>query len=207
MLVLILAGCALAGCSGVGSVHPIYTPDDTVALSGMVGTWSPEDKEDKLVISPGENGGFKLRFWDEHGVLNNFDVHLTKIGGVLFGDLLSRDGVKDAPLSMPVHLFARVELDQHTLKLQSAKAEWFDAHLSKRPWAAHHIKQYAKGEQGWIYLTDSTKKVRSFLKKCAKCPEAFSEALILTKASDSQELPPAPPPADSEKKEGREPGK
>ena len=57
VLVLVLLGCGLVGCSGVGSVYPIYTRDDTVALSGVLGTWTVKDKEDPIVISSGEQGG------------------------------------------------------------------------------------------------------------------------------------------------------
>jgi len=200
VMLLAVLGCALAGCSGVGAVNPIYTKDDTVALSGLAGTWTLEDKNDKLVIAPGEYGGFKLRFWDEHGVLNNFSLHLTKIGGNLFADLLSLDSPKDAPLSMPVHLFSKAELKDGTLKLFNPNVKWFDAYLAKNPCAAHCIKQYAEGEEGWLYLTDSTKQVRALLRKCAKHPEAFVGDMVFTKASDSQELPPAPTAKEEEKK-------
>ena len=129
------------------------------------------------------------------------------MGGALFGDLYATNNTKDAPLSMPVHLFARVEVNDGKIKLYPPDAKWFDAQFEKRPNAAHHVKQYAKGEQGWIYLSDSTKQVRAFIKKCAKHPEAFAGDMVLTKVSDSQDLPAAPPTADAENKEGQAPGK
>ena len=193
ILVSLLLGCALAGCSGVGSVHPICTRDDTLALSGVLGTWSVKDTEGVVVISSGEYGSHRLRFRDNDGTENCFDVHLTKIGGALFADLLSQDGSKDAPLNMPVHLFSKIEVKEGTIRLFFPDAKWFDAFLSQRPGAIHHIKQYAPGEEGWIYLTDGNKRVRSFIKSCAKHPEAFVEKMILTKVSDSQDLPPEAP--------------
>lgn len=193
MLVLALVGCALAGCSGVGSVNPIYTQDDTVALSGVLGTWSVKNTEGGVVISSGEHGSQELRFREDDGTLKTFDVHLTKIGGALFGDLYARDGSKDAPLNMPVHLFAKVEATENTVKLFFPDAKWFDARLNQRPSAIHHIKLYAKGEEGWMYLTDGTKRVRSFIRSCAKHPEAFVEKMVLNKVSDSQDLPPEAP--------------
>ncbi len=198
-LVALLLGCALAGCSGVGSVHPIYTQEDTVSLSGVLGTWTTEDQKGVLVISSGPHGSFTLRFTEDDGSLNTFRVHLTKIGGELFGDLFSLNGSKDAPLCMPVHLFAKVELKEGSFRLLLPSMEWFDSYLNRRPCAIRHVKLYEKGEQGWLYLTDSTKQVRAFIKKCARHPEAFVGDMTFTKISDSQELPPAPPPADPEK--------
>ena len=101
---------------------------------------------------------------------------------------------------MPVHLFARVELKEGALKLLRPDAKWFDTHLGKKAGDAHYVKHYAEGEQDWLYLTDSTRQVRAFLRKCVKHPEAFAGDMVFTKASDSQELPPAPPPADTGKK-------
>ncbi len=196
-LILVLLGCYMVGCSGVGSVYPIYTPDNMVALSGVLGTWIVKDKEDLVVISSGEHGSFKLRFREDDGTLNTFDVHLTRIGGALFADLFSQGGSKDAPLSMPVHLFAKVEFAEGALRLFLPNAKWVETRLDQRPSVIHHIKAYAKGEEGWIYLTDGTRQVRSFLKKCATSPEAFVEdkELTLGKVSDSQDLPPAKPEA------------
>ncbi len=193
MFVLALVGCALAGCSGVGSVNPICTQDSTVALSGVLGTWSVKDTEGVVVISSGEYGSHMLRFREDDGTLKTFDVLLTKIGGALFADLHTQDGSKDAPLNMPVHLFAKVEVTENTVKLFFPDGKWFDARLTQRPNAIHHIKQYAKGEEGWMYLTDGTKQVRAFIRSCAKHPEAFVEKMTLVKVSDSQDLPPEAP--------------
>ncbi len=203
-LVFVLLGSALVGCSGVGSVYPICTPYDTVRVApDVLGTWTDKDKGGLIVISPDPRGIQKLQFREDDGSLNTFDIRLTKIGGELFADLCESGGGKDAPCSMPVHLFAKVEVMKDTLKLYSPDAKWFDAHLSQHSSAIPHIKQYAKGEEGWIYLTGETKQVRSFIKKCAKKPGAFVEFMTLTKVSDSQELP----PADTEKTESTEPGK
>ena len=193
IFVLALMGCALVGCSGVGSVNPICTQDSTVALSGVLGTWSVKDTEGVVVISSGEHGSHVLRFREDDGTVKTFAVHLTRIGGALFGDLYALDGSKDAPLNMPVHLFAKVEVAENAVKLFFPEAKWFDAHLTRQPDAIHHIKQYAQGDEGWMYLTDGTKRVRAFIKSCAKHPEAFAEKMVLTKISDSQDLPPEAP--------------
>ena len=198
-LVYVLLGCALVGCSGVGSVYPICSPYDTVDVPGVLGTWTDKDKGGLIVISSDPRGIQKLQFREDDGSLNSFDLRLTKIGGELFADLCVSGGGKDAPFTMPVHLFAKVEVMKDALKLYPPDVKWFDTRLSQRPSAIHHIKQYAKGEEGWIYLTGETKQIRSFIKKCAKKPGAFVEFMTLTKVSDSQDLPPAKVPDAAEK--------
>jgi hypothetical protein len=209
VLVLALLGGALAGCSGVGSVHPIYTQDNTVSLSGVLGTWTEKDANGVVVISSGAHGGFILRFREDDGILKTFDLHLTKIGGALFADVYSGQGgaVGEDLIRMPVHLFAKIEVKKDRLALYFPDPEWFDRHLSERPSAIHHIKEYPKGEKGWIYLTEKTRKVRAFLKKCVKRPEAFVETMVLTKVSDSQAPPPENAVVEEGQGEGQAPGK
>ena len=207
MVVLILLGCALVGCSGVGSVYPIYTPDDKVCTSQVLGTWTDKDAKGILVISSEPQGGCRLQFREDDGQLNTLDLHLAKIGDTLFADVTERGDGKDAPLSMPMHVFAKVEVSEQSIKLFFPNAKWFESRLDRHPSAIHHIKRYEKGGEGWIYLTDGTKQVRSFLKKCAKSPEAFVEDINLKRISNSQELPPEKPAAVEENKEGQETGK
>jgi len=158
------------------------------------------EREIVLVVAPAAQRAYELKYRETDGVITTVCVHLTKIGNALFADLyrLESEEDADAPSGMSVHLFAKLELGDTTLKLSLPDPEWFDKRLADRPSAMAHLKQYAGSSKGWIYLTDSTKHVRSFLKSCLKKPGVLVEVPALFKVLNTQELPPqASPPADN----------
>jgi hypothetical protein len=210
MLLFVLLCAVLPGCSNVCSVYPIYTQDSVTAVPEMLGTWAEKDQDGVVVISPGDNGGYTLQSRVDDGKVIKVDIHCTRIGRTLFADIFSdqRDNSEDGFIGMPVHMFCTMEFKDSTLTMGFPDAKWFDAYFRQRPSAMHFVKHYESGEDSWIYLTDGTRRVRSFLKGCATRPKAFSVSHTLSKVSDSQVLPPeTSPPAAEENKEGKEPGK
>lgn len=86
---LILASIFLAGCP-VSDLHPLYNSSDNVSEPLLVGKWVPPDSNDNGYISfeNAASGGYTLTVADpDTGDADQYEVHLVRLGGNLFGDL------------------------------------------------------------------------------------------------------------------------
>lgn len=170
-LILLVAGAAMLGC--IPSLHPIYTADDVVFDSALIGSWSEAESDMTWDFLAGGDSTYRLTLIDEDGRPGTFDVHLVRIGEGLFLDIFPRDldGGMNKFYQMhffPVHTFMRVYQVQPTLKLAMLNGRWLDDYLSEHPDSCGH--EIVDNE---IILTASTERLQAFLGSILETPQAF----------------------------------
>ena len=118
LLLFLISSCLLlCGCPSY-SVHPLYTDQDAVVEPTLEGTWSPgpDDKEELSFQKSGDHDYSLAIFCPGTKVRQNYEVHLVRLGGELFMDLIFEDqtvnGAKvDDPFGVVhAHVLAKVRI-------------------------------------------------------------------------------------------------
>ena len=183
----------------IPSVHPLYTAKDLVSKSQLPGLWEEKDTpKNKWHISEEGKGKYEL-FYDEDGKRATFNLHLIQLGDQYYFDFFpdpdelsnsknlidkSKEDVLFPETSnflyqstmMPMHLFAKVEMDQSTLKVHLFDQDWLKKMILDRRIKIRHEKM-----EDHILLTASTAELQQFVLKYQATEKAFSETLVLQK--------------------------
>ena len=183
----------------IPSVHPLYTAKDLVSNSQLPGHWKETDTpENKWHFSAKGKGQYEL-FYDEGGKRATFELHLIELGKQYYldffpdSDELSNtrnlvESQKDSTgfstasnflyqsTMIPMHLFAKVEINQSTLKLHLFDQDWLEKMILERRIKIRHEKMKDR-----ILLTASTAELQQFVLKYQHTEKAYSETLILTR--------------------------
>jgi len=119
MLLLPSFACVfLIGCPAF-SVHPLYTDQDAVVEPALEGTWSGSEPGGKGELSFQKSGDHEYSltiFYPDTKVKENYKIHLVRLEGQLFMDLIADDqtfdGAKvDGPLGViATHVIAKVKV-------------------------------------------------------------------------------------------------
>jgi hypothetical protein len=184
-MLVAIAGLLLAtGC--VPSLHPLYTPDDLVFESSLLGTWS----------EPGKPGAWQFERKDEKsywmtisGKDDNPPVklvaHLTRLGDARYLDLCPDESNYPKSITLrihtiPAHTFLRVHKISPTLQFSAMNPKELDRLLEKTPDAVKH-----EVVDNRAILTASPKALQEFLKQYADTPELFGGPTNLTRVADA----------------------
>jgi len=166
-----------------GSEHPIYTGASEVADSTIVGRWQGAADSvvaDSIVITRAfpdvpSNKEYLVTTYGE-GTVQHDELHLTRIGGLLFADLTpSKADERWNAISIHGILLGRKDRERLVL-------HWIDA-----PWvqkyALTHPKEITVDSLGmWAVLTDSTSKVRAFLVNHTNPSTWSKDSVVLIRA-------------------------
>ena len=117
LLFLIPACLLLSGCPSFSS-HPLYTEHDAVVEPALEGKWNagPDDNVEFLFQKAGEHEYSLAISCPDTKVSQNYEVHLVRLGGQLFMDLIFKDqtvdGTKlDNPIGVvPEHVIVKVRI-------------------------------------------------------------------------------------------------
>jgi hypothetical protein len=105
----LIACLALTGCPSY-SINALYTDQDTVVEPALEGTWSTPNSSDSEVIVFQRSGNHEYRLSVLHPdtrVKENYKVHLVRLGGEMFMDLIADDQtVGDAKMDSPIGVIA-----------------------------------------------------------------------------------------------------
>ena len=106
---VMLASIFLAGCP-VSDLHPLYKNGEDVVEPLLVGKWRPPDSSGNGYISfeKATSGGYTMTLADiDSGVSDQYEVHLVRLGGNLFGDLhFSSRSHNSKNVDMPIGVIA-----------------------------------------------------------------------------------------------------
>jgi hypothetical protein len=136
--VFILACLLLIGCPAY-SAHPLYTDQDAVVEPALEGTWlspDPDDKEEMTFKKAGDREYAMAIFHPDTKLSETYKVHLVRLGGQLFMDLIANDQTiaganLDGPMGViATHVISKVKvsgddlawatLEDDAIKKQSA---------------------------------------------------------------------------------------
>jgi hypothetical protein len=128
LLFLIFVCSFLIGCPSY-SLHPLYTDQDAVVEPALEGTWSgpdPGDKEGIVFRKAGDHEYELAVFHPDTKVSETYKVHLVRLEGQLFMDLIANDQtIAGKTLEGPMGVFAM----HVVLKVKISGDDWAYATL------------------------------------------------------------------------------
>jgi hypothetical protein len=152
----------LAGC--IPSLNPVYTDQQLVFNSNLLGEWALADGKDKWEFSKRDDKSYQLVYTDADGHQGRFVARLADLNGSLFLDLFPVQTEDDAAgfykfHLVPIHSIYRViQAEPRQLKLAAIDYTWFDKYLTDHPGAI----QFATFN-GRKLITASTSDVQAFV--------------------------------------------
>lgn len=161
ILTIILGGC-------VPSLHPLFTENELVFDSNLVGKWVvPDDANEYWQFTAAANKKYDVFYKDKKGI-GKFDGRLGKLGNDTFIDLYPKD------INIPgndfykahligAHTFVRIEFVGNQLDLKAMNPDSLDKLLKTDPNAIKH----ERAEERTI-LTAPTPQLQAFVKKYSR---------------------------------------
>src|SRR5690349_9986798 len=126
-IVLAAAALLLTGC--VPSLNPLYTDRDLTTDTHLPGTWSM--KEGSMAVTV-DGRGYKVVYTvkEKPEQALTYAAHVLKLGDSLFVDILPTPS-EDLPCypCMPMHMFAKLVIEENSLRLNLLDPAWFDKKL------------------------------------------------------------------------------
>ncbi|MBC8403467.1 MAG: hypothetical protein H8E14_18450 [Candidatus Marinimicrobia bacterium] len=173
-LVFLLVVLCFMGC--IRSLHPLYTEEDLVFSTDLIGTWVDKENNIWTFIAAGENS-YSLIF-SEEGEPAQFESHLVKLGAYLFLDTYPEEpSINNDFYNMHLigaHLFAKMEIYPDSCIYTLMDHEWLKNILSES------IENLAyEMVDDTIILTANTAELQTLFKKYADDPEAFKDRTLL----------------------------
>lgn len=175
MLVAVGIVVLVLGC--VPSLHPLYTEKDVTFDPTLVGVWSEKDKTDTWTFKKSGDNAYELII-TEDGAPGKFEVHLVRLGDLLFLDLYPEDPAIEHNFYkshlIPAHTFLGIQIDKEkdVVRIAAMQPDWLEEAIdSKKVTIAH--ERLGEGDESRIILTASTKELQEFVVKQAA--EAFGE--------------------------------
>jgi len=172
---ILLLACFLAGGCVQVSLFPLYTDEDLVFDSSIIGEWVEKDSGETWNFTGGEAKEYNLLFVDDEDKIGEFVAHLVNIQGRLFldifpkeTDLIESDTYQWHLLS--VHSFLKVKQIQPTLQLSPLSPDWVEEFLEEHPEEIRH-----EIVDGRVVLTAKPKELQGFLIKHENTEGAFEE--------------------------------
>ena len=171
---------ALVTAACVPSIHPFYEEKDAYFDAGLIGKWSNEARTETWIFEKSGSTEYRMEYIDEHRRTGIFEVRLFKIRDRTFVDLTP---VRPANLQgfygghlLPVHTSFAVELGKDSAKLMYLDPVWLKQYLQNNPMAVRHTTI-----DGEIFLTDSTSKLKAFIKTHLDTRGAFEQTEVISK--------------------------
>jgi hypothetical protein len=146
-----------SGCGDLLSLHSLDSPQTRVWDPAIEGRWDGKD-EQLAVTRSGDHYQVILHSTRPVEEGNRWEATLTDLNGVRFADLLAPDTVG--------HMFARVQVNEHELRLTFFDSEWLRERVP-------HEEADLQDARKQAVLTASTPQLRKMLAKFAREARAF----------------------------------
>jgi hypothetical protein len=172
----------LSVTSCVPSLNPLYTDEDLIFDSSLIGVWAEKDSRETWALSSCDNKlEYTLVHTDESGKKGEFSARLVKVGEEMFLDIEPKNpGFKQGDFYqghfLTTHTFIHLIKDGSTVRLSVLEPQWLKEVLAVNPNAIRHQKI-----RDQIVLTSSPKEIQKFLVANLNNREAFSEPIELTR--------------------------
>ncbi len=184
LLVVFLSGCM------VFSFYPLYTEEDLFPNDLLVGGWVDADSITwqfdfnyfgKPVLENRDSTAFILRMKEKDSQefsKQEFLVRVIELGGHYFLDFYVEEYLKENDLTffdlhlMPVHTFAKLELDGDDAKISWFSGAWLEELIEQN---RTYIRHENNGNH--ILLTAKPQELQEFVVRYVNAPDAFDDGL------------------------------
>ncbi len=157
----------LAGCTS--SVYPLASPETRTRDLDLAGVWVRQVKEGapgpaKFVLDKGGEEPANDSYFGYAGP-REFDVEIAKIGKSYYVDLRAYEEDSNEheggfpTLQLPLHVFARIELEGDQARIYPIKDDKFNAYCRQR--GANYIEH----EHGFPVITEPTARLQQFVRE------------------------------------------
>ena len=174
MLLAALTTAVFLSTSCVTALNTPYCESDLILDRSIVGTWVSEDETESWQFTASDDKGFRVAYTDENGKTGHFKAYLFMIGTEMFLDMSPADPEWTGNEFYKSH-FAKLHTVIHLTRANGSfrvaflEEDWLRAYLLKQPASVAHVVI-----DGSVILTDSTKKIQTFITASLKTPGAFS---------------------------------
>lgn len=168
---------ALTSC--VASLHPLYTDQDLIFDSSLLGTWTDADSKETWTFSRGGEKEYRLVYTDEDGKTGEFTARLLSAAGERFlnltpaNPLLAQNDYFKGHF-LPTHTFVKISQVSGANQFSYLEPKWLKTYLDKNPTAIRH--QTVSGE---IILTASPREMQNFLLRHLNTEGAFAKPISI----------------------------
>jgi hypothetical protein len=188
---ILISSLLLAGC--VRSLQPLYTEQDLIFDQNLIGCWSEGSDETWCFSKQGEKA-YQLVYTDIGGKSGVFEVHLFKVDGQLFMDLLpSAQELKENDFYkfhlLPVHTFAHVKQIEPSLQMRLPEPDWLRKLVKADPSAIRH-EMIDKVP----LVTATTKEMQTFWRRHLDTEGAFGDFSNMQRKAESAPKDQSPEP-------------
>jgi len=160
------------------SLHPLYTEENIIFEEKLLGTWADDESKFKFEKAQ-DKDSYNLTF-NTDNEMSEFTALLVKIDRMLFLDLFPQKPdsetirVQDL-LSVPTHMFIKIEQIEPTLKMRLMDPDKITEMLQNDPNSLKHeiVKEY------YLLLTASTEHLQEFMREHANDDGLFGEPMDL----------------------------
>lgn len=184
VIVILFSGCV------VYSFYPLYTEKDLFPNNILTGGWVDEDGDEwnfehsysgEKVPENIDSTSYDLTFSHGDEKLTDegkFSVHIIKLGGHYFLDFYLEDFNNSGELTLydfhiiPVHTFAKLTINQDTLKINWFDQDWLENLIEENKIRIHH-----EDNGDYILLTAKSDELQKFVTKYVNSEEAFKNGL------------------------------
>jgi hypothetical protein len=175
------------GCY-VPSIHPLYTNQDLIFNSDLVGQWVESEKgKSQWVFAKKEEKSYVLRITQEDKKVFVFTARLLKVGAYHYLDIFpdTDDATNDDFLlknMLPIHSFIRIKQLMPTLEVEVMNTEWLSEFIKSNPKAIkHETMVVGKKDETLTVLTAQPKELQAFLIKHEKREKVWNKLNSLKK--------------------------
>lgn len=185
----ILACFLASGCASVESINPFFFDRDLVDSPRLDGRWASdedlrqgEEEPEIYEVNRRAPGSYELTDSEgEFGQTPETFLHLFALDRHLFLDLSYVDDARET--EEPLHLVAKLEWRPPSVRLSFLDADQLEEKLASGQVA---LNKYVADEDDpeELILSDSTRKLRRFLRRHGRDPKLWSEPESYTRIPD-----------------------
>ncbi len=158
-LTVVLAVIWMTGCASVVSLNPLYSGDREIVQDLPIeGAWADGDETWNVHRA---GNGYAITTKDER-----FKAHMTAIGGDRYLDI---EPVDAPALTVPVHMFVKVWMEQDNLCVAIMDSDWLRDQLK----TISPIQTVQRGDG--ILLTAETAELRRMVERYGGDPRSFGD--------------------------------
>ena len=173
--------------SCVPSLNPLYTEQDLIFDSSLIGVWSDRDTQETWALASCDRElEYTLTHTDPSGKKGEFSAKLVRVEDKTFLDIVPAEpGFRQSDFYQghffSTHTFVHVTKNGSSVRLSVLEPHWLKEAVAIDPEAIRHQK--IRGE---IVLTSSPKETQKFLLANLANREAFSAPIELTRKRHSR---------------------
>lgn len=184
---LLILSCLFICTSCVPSLNPLYTEQDLIFDSSLIGVWTEKGSGGSWALSSCENKlEYALTHTDEKGKKGEFIARLVRVRDKTFFDIVPvKPGFSQNDFYQghyfSTHTFAHVVKTDAGVRLSVLETQWLKDFVVENPAAIRH--QRIRDE---IVLASTPKETQAFLLANLNTRDAFSEPIELARKREGR---------------------